>query len=81
MKKNPEIHVNIVIFSLIGYSEGLNRSSPDPGRREKINLNFYFHTSSWCLKRFYEGLKGQDKKGKKIVDFFDPHPNFRFKTV
>ena len=22
----------------------------------KINLNFYFHTSSWWLKRFYEGL-------------------------
>ena len=22
----------------------------------KINLNFYFHTSLWCLKRFYEGL-------------------------
>ena len=30
----------------------------DPGRRKKINLNFYFHTSLWCLKRFYEGLKG-----------------------
>ena len=24
----------------------------------KIELNFYFHTSLWCLKRFYEGLKG-----------------------
>ena len=33
-----------------------NPSSPDPGRREKINLNFYFHISLWCLKRFYEGL-------------------------
>ena len=22
----------------------------------KINLNFYFHTSLWCLKRFYEGV-------------------------
>ena len=22
----------------------------------KINLNFYFHASLWCLKRFYEGL-------------------------
>ena len=31
---------------------------PNPGRREKIKLNFYFHTSFWCLKRFYEGLKG-----------------------
>ena len=34
----------------------LNPSRPNPGRREKINLNFYFHTSLWCLKRFYEGL-------------------------
>ena len=22
----------------------------------KIKLNFYFLTSLWCLKRFYEGL-------------------------
>ena len=35
----------------------LNPSRPNPGRREKIKLNFYFHTSLWCLKRFYEGLK------------------------
>ena len=35
----------------------INPSRPDPGRREKINLNFYFHTL-WCLKSFYEGLKG-----------------------
>ena len=27
----------------------------------KINLNFYFHTSLWCLKRFCEGLKGLHK--------------------
>ena len=25
-------------------------------KKEKINLNFYFHTDLWCLKRFYEGL-------------------------
>ena len=22
----------------------------------KINLSFYFHTSLWCLKWFYEGI-------------------------
>ena len=33
-----------------------NSSRPNPGRREKINLNFLFHTPFWCLKRFYEGL-------------------------
>ena len=36
-------------------------SCPDHGRREKINLNLYFHTSLWCLKKFYEGLKGFHK--------------------
>ena len=39
-------------------SSNINPSRLDPGRRKKINLNFYFHTSLWCLKRFYEGLKG-----------------------
>ena len=48
-------------------SEGLNvtnsLSLKDPFISEscieiKIELNFYFHTSLWCLKRFYEGLKG-----------------------
>ena len=37
--------------------EMLNPCRSDPGRRDKINLNFYFHTSFWCLKSFYEGLK------------------------
>ena len=27
----------------------------------KINFNFYFHISLWCLKRFYEGPKGLHK--------------------
>ena len=34
----------------------INPSRPNPGRREEIQLNFYFHTSLRCLKRFYEGL-------------------------
>ena len=33
-----------------------NPSHPNLGRREKINLNYYFHTSLWCLKLFYEGF-------------------------
>ena len=33
-----------------------NSSRPDPGRREKNNLKIYFHTSLWCLRKFYEGL-------------------------
>ena len=39
----------------------LNPLRPNPGRREKINLNFYFHTSLRCFKRLYEGLKGLHK--------------------
>ena len=39
----------------------LNPSRPNAGRREKINLNFYFRTSLWCLKSFYEGLQGLHK--------------------
>ena len=38
------------------FGNNFNPSRPDPGGREKINSNFYFHTSLWCLKRFYEGL-------------------------
>ena len=38
--------------------KNFNPSRPDPGKREKINLNFYFHTSLWCIKKFYEGRKG-----------------------
>ena len=30
---------------------------PIPDEEKKINVNFYFHTSLWCLERFYEGLK------------------------
>ena len=45
-----------VHFKVLLYPSCLN-----PGRREKIKLNFYFHTSLWCLKRFYEGLKGLHK--------------------
>ena len=40
---------------------------PNPGRREKTKLNFYFHTSLWCLKRFYECLKGPHKTFKGIT--------------
>ena len=44
-----------------------NRSYPDPGRREKINLNFYFYTSSWCLKRFWKNFqKCKGREGLKL---------------
>ena len=52
----------------------------------KINLNFYFYTSLWCLKRFYEGLKGLHKtfwgstkkcKNKNLSIFFCSSGNYR----
>ena len=43
----------------------VNPSRHDPGRRKKINLDFYFQTSLWCLKRFYEGLK--ENKNLKLT--------------
>ena len=43
------------------YCNLFNLSCPSPPRRKKINLNLYFHTSLWCVKRFYEGLKGLHK--------------------
>ena len=39
------------------YHNYINPSRPTPGLTEKINLNFYFHTSLWHLKRSYEDLK------------------------
>ena len=42
----------IKMVSKIFWTVLLNPSRSDPGRREKINLNFYFHTSLWYLKEF-----------------------------
>ena len=39
----------------------LNTFRSIPGLGEKIKLNLYFQTSLWCLKSFYEGLKGLHK--------------------
>ena len=43
------------------FTKSFNPSRPDPGGKEKIKLNFYFHNFLWCLKKFYEGLKGLHK--------------------
>ena len=36
----------------------LNLPVPIQDLEKKSKLDFYFHTSLWCLKRFYEGLNG-----------------------
>ena len=33
------------------FPNSFSPSRSEPGGTEKINLNFYFHTSLWCLKR------------------------------
>ena len=55
------LFVKYTITCYLYYLRNFNPSRPNPRRREKVKLNFYFHTSLWCLKRFYEGLKGLHK--------------------
>ena len=50
------------LFTIYEKWWNFNPSRFNPGRREKIKINFYFHTSLWSLKRFYEGLWGTTKK-------------------
>ena len=50
-----------VSWNFMGTYLLLNPSLPEPGQRENANFNFYFHASLWCLKRFYEGVKGPNK--------------------
>ena len=52
---------DITKYGDIYMKQNFNLSRPYPGQREKINLNFYVHTSLRCLKRFYEGIKGLHK--------------------
>ena len=40
-------HVHLVSVEIRNVLKLINPSRPDPERREKINLNFYFHTSLW----------------------------------
>ena len=42
-------------------SSYLNTSSPNPRRREKLSKILIFTFLLWCLKKFYEGLKGLHK--------------------
>ena len=49
----------------------------------KINLNFYFHTSSWCLKGLHKTFWGTTKKceNKNLREFFPFVRNFLFFSV
>ena len=66
-KRSKQIHaqshnINTIKKCEICSKLSVNIFNPSrPGQREKIKLNFYFQTALWCLKRFYEGLKGLHK--------------------
>ena len=56
-------NVNTVLYDT-GTIASLTLPTPcisESCNKVKINSNFYFHTSLWCLKRFYEGLKDLHK--------------------
>ena len=48
-----------------------NPERPNPGQREKIKLNFYFHTFLWCLKGLHKTFWGTTKKceNKNLTQF------------
>ena len=50
------------------YERNINHFRPDLGRREKINGNFYFHTSLWCpLKALIKPFEAPPKRVKIII--------------
>ena len=57
---------------IIASFKQINPSRPNTARREKIDLNFYFHTSLWCIKGF---IKPQTSVKLKI------QVNFHFNTT
>ena len=71
-----------MINSDVVFETQFNPFRPNPWRREKMKLNFYFYDSFWCLERFYEGLKGtfeasQRKAKIKIFTKFLVQYNFQ----
>ena len=57
----------------------LNPFRPNPRKREKIKSNFFFHTSLWCLKKFYEGLKDFKSLKAFIKHFEAPQRSVKIK--
>ena len=52
-----KVKLKTLIDEMIFSINLFNPSRPDPGRKEKINLSFYFHTSFGASKGFMEALK------------------------
>ena len=73
------------------WRRSLNHFRPNPGWREKIELNFYFHTSLWCIKRTFKALikpfEASQRSVKKInfivfisIQLSEMHGTGRVKT-
>ena len=54
---------------------GLSR--PNPGRRENIGLNFYFHTFLWCLSGGWGGGGGGAGPFKAVRELMGCVQNFQ----
>ena len=62
--KSPLLQIEVISLRLLSnfdagknfvrISKYFNPSRHNPVRSKKIELNFYFYTVLWCLKRFYE---------------------------
>ena len=48
LKEDFSTKANLLTLPVLSISESCIET--------KINLNFYFHISFWCLKRFYKDL-------------------------
>ena len=61
MKVLSSVHPKFLMI-VFYFRKNINPFRPNPGRREKIKLNFYFYTSLWYLKRPLENLLRHHKE-------------------
>ena len=54
---NDFLHSQVSLSKALSSNSASNPPHPNPGRREKIKLQIYFHTSLSCLKGFMKALK------------------------
>ena len=76
LAKSEDLLENILLLLQMFH---FNPSHPDSGRPDKISLNFYFHASLRCLKRFYEGLKPFEAPQRNVNE--NIWVNFYFNTT
>ena len=55
--KNKGIKTLFIDVAVVAFLRLLAPCISESCIKMKININFYFHTSLWCLKRFSEACK------------------------